>query len=160
LAPAPHGTHAAMTRTPWLPELALVACASQSSKCFEWTTLSQCRSNLFLVNPALVRTTKSDMKGLEVQKCLLQSAVASTAAPVAGLCLGELAVENTLGECLQPNGLLLLTKWWRDVSQGRGDANGLMERCLDGHTVGAATSTEATRSSRVTSVDGMDQMNG
>jgi len=91
---------------------------------------------------------ESNTKGLEIQECLLQSAITSAAkvpcAPVAGLLLSEEPVEDTLGKSLLPEGLLLLSEMGRDISYGRRNAKCLMECSLDGHAGEATTSTEAT----------------
>ena len=67
-----------------------------------------------------------------------------------------LLVEDALGKGLPSEVILLLAKMGRDVCEGRSDAKGLMEGCLDGH----GASTEATRFSHVASVELWIKWNG
>jgi len=63
--------------------------------------------------------------------------------------LAQLPFERPLLLCFPMDVILLLAKMRREISYRWSDAKGLVEGCLDGH----GASTEATRFSRVASVE-------
>jgi len=91
--------------------------------------------------------SKSNPHVSHVQQSLLQAAVASTpevpGCPVGGAAFLLSSIEDPLDKGLPSEVILLLVKVGRDASNGRDDANGLMESNLDWRG-SLSTSTEET----------------